>query len=159
MVDTITADAKDVEQRLRRTCQSLSGSWIHLLMFNSAQLQVVMINFSSHMTGELMDRPYTWYFLLADIFHGVVGTLLLIVFITANVGVTSRIGAFVDKIDNHTLMRGIRAGRRAELNSHLQCLRGFDIEDVVITKEFAVQFCLANFLVLWSGFTEAFILS
>ena len=61
--------AWDAQARLDASCDGWAGVNMHLLLFSWAQLMVVLGNVKLHNTGELQGVPYTWYWLLQDIFH------------------------------------------------------------------------------------------
>lgn len=160
-MDDMSKDAAAVQARLNTTCDAIAYASLHLLFVHTAQLQVVVMNFAAHMSGSLSDIEYWpdhWYWLLADIFHGGVGTLLLATYLITGLAVTRASQKAIEDIDEHAKKRGVRAAHRAALLAQLSfTVEGYEMCGITITPEMAVQFLWAQMLVLWGSFSSAFV--
>ena len=151
LVERLRPEMAARQKSLNTTCKLISRYYIHLLLFNTAQVVGVVANMNTHLSGDLYGVPYTWYWALADAFHILVGlvltmALLFIYMLTGNVTkkLEPRLCALCDELL-------ICAPRQAMLLHPMKsALDGTHIMGVALSTEFCIMFIWGTIITIWS---------
>jgi len=151
LLERVTEKAGLTQERLTETCEQLSGSLLHLLVFSTAQLVLVSENFEAHSVGELREVTYRFEWFLGDMFHLITAVVLMVVNLGAGVAINQKINAVIKNVIMHSKMTGMPASKRAILIMQLQQLNtGFTVFHVKVSPDMVVQFVWAQILLAWS---------
>ena len=154
MMDSINCAVSHRTDSIDETCRKASHAYLHLLLFNSAQLVIICANFEAHTIGEVKFKSYNWYWPLGDLFNGLVGVILLVVLLVAYAVVNEGVAGFVEIANIRCIELHMATARRSVLSSNLRLAvsgGGAHVSGVAITKEYCIMFVWAMALTIWSS--------
>jgi len=158
MIEGMLVEAGKRQRALDVTCDRASMTYLHLLLFNSVQLIVLVTNLEAHVLGDLRDVPYRWYWVLGDIFHAVVGVLFMSELLIAYALTSYYVDNVLSQMWEQCERLHMAAARRGVLMANLRGkLFGARVGQVAITLDFCTMFLWAMSLTVCASLNTVFI--